>query len=167
MSKRIRVADGVCAVWDDASDTDPFTDPLDNLSRVKFHSELDYIKIIEEHTVTLNLPLISGVRLQTASYTLFAHGRSGQPFILGGVEVNGEFAAFTGSVPVQMGTPNSFFNIGGYYGRWLALGADATNVYIYEYAVVATADRTSDFWETYPALSLPITVWITDEILES
>lgn len=164
MARVFRVASGKVAIWDDASNDAPFTNPLGNLSRVKYHSDLGYTQIIDVRDVTLNLPPIANVLQGTASHQLFAHGRGGVPFILGKVTVGGQPCAFTGSVPVQMGTAGaSGF---GYYGRWLALGADATHVYAYEYYVcVGNSGGSSSTWETYPALSLPITVYVTDELL--
>jgi hypothetical protein len=166
MARRLRVAGGKVAVWDGEGDTLPFDNPLGNLSRVKFHSDLSYIKVILEQTVTVNLPAIANVLQGTASYTLFAHGQAGFPFVLGKLDsVDGSPTLFTGSVPVQFGTGGA---IGfGYYGRWVSLGADATNVYLHEYYVCTGFSGGAPLtYETYPALALPVTVYVTDEILE-
>lgn len=153
MSKALRIAGGVAALWDDASDDDPFTTPLSNLSRVKFHSDLDYIKVIDEQTVSVNFPS-RNAGLHTQSYTLFAHGLGIQPLVFATCTLSGVEVAFTGSVPVQVGA--GF--IGG-LARWVTIGADATNVYAYEYTRVSTGDN-------IPALnSFSITVWVTDEDL--
>lgn len=156
-------AAGRCAVWTGDDDL-PFIDPLNHLDRVKFHSDLDYIRVIEERTVTLSLPTRSNFQQATGSYTLFPHGRAGFPFILGKLDINGFPVAFTGTVPVQMGV-----TVGGsvsprHFGRWLSLGADATNVVVHEYAVAEWA--TSSIYTRYDAIDIDITVYITDEILE-
>lgn len=162
MARKLLLQSGKFAIWDGETDDLPFTDPIGNISRVKFHSDLPYIKTLYRRVETLNLPSRSNFQMTTASYTLFAHGQSGYPLVLGSVPVNGVEVGFSGSVPVQMGyvvgsvTP-------GFYGRWLALGADDTNVYIHEYTV---ARWSSASHEIYDALSLPITVYVTDRILE-
>lgn len=156
-------AAGRAAVWTGDDDL-PFTDPLNHLDRVKFHTDLDYIRVIEERSLTLSLPLRSNFQSAVASYPLFSHGRAGFPFILGKVNVNGIPVAFTGTVPVQMGV-----SVGGsvaprHFGRWLSLGADATDVIVHEYAVAEWA--TSSVYTQYDAIDLDITVYVTDEILE-
>lgn len=154
MSKRLRIAGGVGAVWDDASDADPFTTPLSNLSRVKFHSGLDYIKVIDEQTVTVNFSSYPSGTLTQGSYTMFAHGQSGIPLVFASALIGGNDVAFTGSIPVQ-------FDASGYWARWVTIGADATNVYAYEY--IRTPPGGAFF--AMSALNLAITVWVTDEDL--
>lgn len=157
MSGRFRVADGKCAIWTDASDDAPFSDPTSNLARVKYHSDLAYVKVIQAQVVNVNLSARSGGPGGVASYTLFAHGLTGYPFVFGKVFVGGEPVAFTGSIPIQRPSANDW------YARWLALGADATNVYLHEYWI---AGGNPGNWETYSALSLDVEVYVTDEILE-
>lgn len=164
MARRFKVNGSKVAIWDGETDELPFTTPLSYLSRVKFHSDLDYIQTVHEEPVTLSLPARSAVLQGTASHQLFAHGKAGIPFILGKVTIGGVPCALTGSIPVQMGTNNGAG--GGYYGRWIAIGADATYVYAYEYFVSAGySGGSSSTWESYPAMSLPITIYVTDELL--
>jgi len=153
---------GRAGIWTGDDDA-PYTAPRSNLARVKFHTDLDYIRVIDEVTVTLNLPAISNVLDRVVTHNLFAHGRPGFPYILGKVRAqDGADVAFTGSVPVQFGN-----NATSQYARWLALGADATNVSIHEYVMCnGISGGSPSTWETYDALSLSITVYITDEILE-
>jgi len=157
MAGVLQVKDGVCAIWTGATDELPFTQPLNHLNRVKFHSSLPYTKIIDVRPVTLSLPGVSGTALRTASYALFAHGRPGQPWVLGKLTVKGYEVAFTGSVPVQQvsGTP---------YARFLALGADATNVYIHEYCPMQGSAQANN-WTSLPAINVPMTVYVTNELL--
>lgn len=166
MAFRFKVASSKAAIYDKAAGDAPLTNPLGNLSRIKFHSDLDYIKVISVHNVTLSLPARSNFRSATASYNLFAHGRAGQPFVLGKASVNGVPVGFTGSVPVHTGATPAMSSAGyptGCFGRWLALGADGTNVIVYEYAVASWVNETVN--ETYPAMSIPLTVYVTDEML--
>lgn len=151
------------AIWK-GEDRAPFTDPRDNLDRVLWHSALDYIRIVETRRVTLNLPEREDIYQETGSYTLFDHGRTGIPFILGVVDVNGEPVGFTGSVPVTMGL-NASQTGPSIYGRWLALGADETSVIVHEYVVGSHAGG-SAAQNFYPAMSIPIDVHITSKILE-
>lgn len=152
------------AIWK-GEGRDPFTEPRANLDRVLWHSALDYIRVVETRTFTLNLPARTNFYQDTASYTLFAHGRAGIPFILGDVGVNGEPVGFVGSVPVQMGVVNPLSGNPGVYGRWLALGADFDNIVVHEYVVNSAAGGPSGFGE-YDAISVPITVHVTSKILE-
>jgi len=157
-------ARGRGAVWTGDDDL-PFWKPRQYLDRVKFHTDLDYIRIVREIPLTLNLPAISSVTYgpeETFSYKLFDHGLGGFPFILGETVVNGERVAFTGSVPVQLCI--NYGGAEGWYARWLALGADATSVYIHEYDVFYYSNAT--YGSSFPALSLPITVYLTNELLD-
>ena len=151
MSKRLRIAGGVCAVWDGAGDTLPFDNPTSYLSRVKFHSELNYLKVIDEQTHTVNF-VLRGAPGFTGSYTMFAHGRAGIPLVFASTTISGNTVAFTGSIPVQVDTV-----FRGRWARWVTVGADATNVYAYEYGNLPAT-------YTLPALSLSITTWVTDRL---
>ncbi len=161
MALRFKVSGGKVAIFDNAAGDAPLTAPLSNLSKIKFHSDLDYISVIDVRTVTLSLPARSNFQQATASYTLFSHGRPGQPFVLGKLNVNGVPVGFTGSVPVHQGVASN--GQPGNFGRWLALGANATSVIVHEYCVAGWAN--SDFHDTYPAMSIPITIYVTDELL--
>lgn len=166
MALRFKVSGGKVGIYDNSAGDAPLTAPLSHLSKVKFHSDLDYIQVIDVRTVTLSLPARSNFRSATATYNLFAHGRPGQPFVLGKLNVNGVPVGFTGSVPVHNGLTPSMQSAGyptGYLGRWLALGADTANVIVYEYAVASWVNESIN--ETYPAMSIPITVHVTDELL--
>lgn len=166
MALRYKTSDGKIAIYDKSSGDLPLTTPLSHLSKIKFHSDLDYIKVIDVRTVTISLPARSNFRNAVASYTLFAHDQPGQPFVLGKLNVNGVPVGFTGSVPVHNGYTATMANAGypsGYLGRWLALGADASNVIVHEYCVASWVNASIN--ETYPAMSIPVTVYVTDELL--
>ena len=142
-------------------DDGPLNTPLSNLSRIKFHSALSYPKVIRTVKKTLKLPKGEKTLQRVASYAMFTHGRPGQPWVLGKIEVLGEPVAFVGSVPVQqvLGTP---------YARFIALGADSTTVWVYEYCPMQGVARgNSDFWAKLPAINIPIEIYVTDEILST
>lgn len=162
MARRFRVAGGKVAVWDGHTDTLPFDSPLTYLNRVKFHSDIPYVKIIDVRDFTVNIPAISNTPDRSVSYTLGPHGRPGQPFIVGQIVVGGVPVAFTGSVPVHQG--GGSFSTVDPLARWLALGADATNVYVHEYAVQFFAANTGN-GAPRPAQSFAIRCYITDILL--
>lgn len=175
MSTVFQAKNGKVAIWTGSQDDAPFTSPLSNLSRVKFHSDFQYPKIIDVKNFTLNLPELptsgsgagsggaNGVRAR--SYVLGSHGRPGQPFVIGRIVVNGVAVAFTGSVPIE--GPSDPPVSGSYrsnFAQWLALGVDATNIIVHEYAVQG-GDAGTQQWERRAAKSMPITVYITDILL--
>lgn len=140
---------GKVAVWDGGTDDAPFTNPRGNIARVKFHSDLQYPKIISVRTVNITLPAMAANENRSNVYTLFAHGRGGVPFIAGRLMVQSQKIPFAGSVPVALS--NGF-------ARWLTLGADATNVVVHE-------QSRAFFQLGYSAITIPIVVYVTDEIL--
>lgn len=156
-----------------ASDESAHQTPLSNLSRLKFHSGLAYPKIINEVTKSVTFPARTTLRSGayyaaahtfTASQTLFAHGRSGYPWVLASVTIGGVKVPFCGSVPVQQfsfdgGNPSP-------WARWISVGADATNVTTFEYTVVQRNNSNNYSGIVAPSITLDITVWVTDEILE-
>lgn len=159
MARVFRVASGKVAIWDDHTNDAPFTDPLANIARVKYHSDLEYIKIVDVKPFTLNLPAIANTLDSVVTYTLGPHGRPGVPFIVPIITVDGIPVAFTGSVCVHS-TGN--FD----YGRWLAFGADATNCFVHQYSVQAgNSNGSSSTWTQRPAQTLTINAFITDVLL--
>lgn len=169
MALVFRAASGKVAIWDGETDDNPFTAPLSNLGRVKFHSDLDYPRIIDVKTYSLNLPAIpnsgsgqgsdNGIRIGT--YTLGSHGITGQPYVIGQITVGSVSVAFTGSVNVHSASSTSYRDG---YGRFLALGVDATNVYVHEYSV-QEGDADYQNWLPRPAQSFSVAVYITDILL--
>lgn len=158
MSKRFRIAGGVVAVWDGAQDILPFLNPLGYLSRIKFHSSLQYIRLTKTLTFTLSIPETGAVAQKVASYTLGAHGVAGQPFIVGKIVVNGVPVAFSGSVPVhQFASSDS-------YGRFLSLGVTSTGIVVHEYSV-QPFDGYTQSHKSRPAQTFTITVEVTDLML--
>jgi len=152
---------GRTAIYDTSNGDAPFTNPLNNVSLLRFHSDL-WSPAVTVTTTTLNLPnrrpnpstayRSSG----DAQHTLFAHGKSGTPMVKGFVVISGVNVPLAGSVPI---VDPSFSTSG--VGRFISLGADATNVFIlekYVYGIAAGNPST--------ALSLSVTVYVTDVILD-
>lgn len=164
MAIRLRSAGGVVAIYEvpslTSADNGPLVAPLSHLSngRLKFHSELDYPKVLQESAVTLSLPArvvrSNGNAEWLASYNLFTHGRPGIPWVLSSFRLAGQDVP-AGQVPVQKNNVS-----GGSWARWVSIGANATHVTAFEYAIIP---EPSPFG--FSAISIPITVWVTDELL--
>ena len=156
MATELRAAAGKLAIWKDASDALPFTDPLNHIDRLKFHSSLDYVKIIDVKTFTFTAPEVRGVLERVASYTLGAHGRPGIPFFIAKIVVNGVPVAFSGSVPTH--ASNGLV-------RWLAIGADATNIIVHEYSIQSGTAGAPDGMDVRPAQTFTVVCYVTDILL--
>jgi hypothetical protein len=142
-----RGSDGVVCIYTGSNDV--VSSPTSDLSRVLFHSSLEYPAILTTTTLSVTLPARTSNTYQDATHTLFAHGRAGIPFVLGYIS-NMSNVALAGSVPVDMA--------GNGLGRWVDLGADTTNVILHEQSVVGNglsmASRTLD-----------LVIYVTDLIL--
>lgn len=182
-------ATGNCAIWTGGEDNAPLNDPMNNLHRLKYHSALDYPKVISEWADNVTfaartewMPSLSGgsgawgttETTRVVTHTLFAHGRGGQPWVLGSIKIGGIDVAFTGSVPVQQGVLSNASNGAAAgdgkhpWARWVTLGADATHVRLFEYCPVgrwASGPNAHISGIYMPQIVLPVTVWVTDEIL--
>lgn len=167
MAKRFRVAGNKAAIWTGEGDTAPFDNPLGNLGRVKFHSDLNYIQIIDQRSFNVNFPARSNFQQVSQKYPLYQHGRGGYPFVLGKIIVGGHPVAFTGSVPVQINpstTASGATKRPQGFARWISLGADNVWVYAFEYCVNYWSN--SSTYTAYAAITVPITVMMTSEILQ-
>ena len=140
---------------DDSTPNDraPLDAPNSYLSRLLFHSDLQYPRIVYKISSTLALPSRSAnVDQTTATHTLFPHGLSGQPLVLGVITgISGNPVPLAGSVPYQIDQYG--------FGRWLSLGSDATNVKIAESYVTHRSGGISSETISY-------TVWVTDFLLD-
>ena len=158
------------AIWT-GEGREPFIDPYGYIDRVKWHSALNYLRIIDAKQFTVNLPAIpasgsgqgSGGRrgLRTNLYTLGPHGRPGQPFIIGVTDVAGVPCVFTGSLPVSRLTSGRH----DFYARFLSLGCDSTDITVYEYSVQGGDAGVQD-WTPRDASSHVVTVYISDLLLD-
>lgn len=144
-----RGSDGVVAIFNGADDV--VSSPTTDLSRVLFHSDLEYPSVIDTQDDIVNLPERTTTPA-TPVYTihnLFAHGRAGIPFVFGIITNMGNLS-LAGSVPVDGDSP--------FYGRFVTLGADGTNVVMHEHTVGRST-------RTYAARTLNVRVYITDLLL--
>lgn len=147
-------AAGKVAVWTGADDA-PFNDPLSNLSRVLFHSDLLYPPIVAEVSGTVNLPARGQNSVGWAGHNLFAHGRSGTPLVIGYVIVSGQRRRIAGSYPVQRNSRG--------WARWISIGADTTNVKMAE----GWFSPNSNVGGGYGATSLSWRVFVLDTTFEA
>ena len=145
---------GTVAIYTGTDDA-PFDNPLGHVSRVRFHSDLDYPRTISIHTGTWTLPAVSaGSGFVKRSENLFAHGLSGTPFVEGYVTVGGARIPLLGSVPLNQltGIRTEFA------ARWVHLGANDTHVIMNE-ATVGMAD------EGHGTFDVNWTVYLTDTLV--
>ena len=144
-----RGSDGVVAIFTGSDDV--VSNPTADLSRVLFHSALEYPAVISITTQSIELPSRTTTPATPvyAIHNLFAHGRGGIPFVFGIITNMGNLS-LAGSVPVDGDPP--------FYGRFVTLGADGTNVVLHE----NTVGRSTT---TYAARTLTVRVYITDLLL--
>lgn len=178
MPMRHRAAAGAFAIYSvptlTSTDDAPLTDPYNHLSRLKIHSAFKYRKVIDERTINVTFSArtswnstfsnyVTSVGEYTAEHFLFAHGRPGKPRCLASANAGGKNPAFTGSLPVQQGT----LYPGGApspWARWVSIGCDGTNVYAFEYNVVSRIPASNYSGIYMPAITVPITVWVTEKV---
>jgi hypothetical protein len=129
MAIRFR-ADGTiprAAIYE-ASDDAPFSAPLSHLSRVKFHTDFDYLSF-NSGTPTISTTVTVNGSLGHYQYThdIGAHGAAGTPFAFGRVFVSGAWQPLTGTVPVVQ-----FISAGESNLICFNLAVSASQVYIIE-----------------------------------
>jgi hypothetical protein len=128
VTMKIDGAAGKAAIYTGDDDL-PLANPMAHLPRVKFHSDFSYPGIIAEYTGSLTMGTTSPNARRLVTNRVRAHGRPGIPWVLGSFIVGGVAVAACGTVPVQQ-------HQRGYgFARWLALGADGTDIIIYENAL--------------------------------
>lgn len=139
-----RGSDGVVCIHTGSDDV--VDDPTIDLSRVLFHSDLDYPTVTTIYTPSISLPARSTSPVY-AQHTLFAHGLAGTPFVLGYIS-NMSNLPLVGSVPVD--------GQSAVFGRFVTLGANATNVILYEETVISAV---------LSARTLDMVIYVTDLLL--
>ncbi len=153
MTTWIDISGAVNAVAIYTGDDDaPLTAPLSHVDRLKFHSSLPYPYVVDTRTGTLSLPTVAANTTErTVAHTLFAHGRGSTPYTYGKITSGlSTTVPLQGGVVVQVGS-----GLGAVFPRVLHLGADATNVYINEYASTHSSVG-------LPALTLGWTVYVME-----
>lgn len=131
MAVRFR-ADGVsgkAAIYE-ASDDAPFNDPRANLSRLHFHSDLDYIAFTQGTPAissSITLDGSQGFYYRATPHNLGGHGKAGIPFVYGRIYARGAWIPLCGTVPVYEWSSASAHNL-----VCVTLAVDGTNVYLAE-----------------------------------
>lgn len=139
------------------SDSSPLTSPRSNLSRLRFHTDFDYPKIISDTTYSLTLPQRSkGTRGET-THTLGAHGRPGVPFCFGALLRTGyPWRPLFISTPLELPTTSE-----DRIARLLSLGANETSILVHEYWVSRNLAGDGNV----SGETVSIRVLVTDELL--
>lgn len=139
--------------------TAPENSPLSFLSRVKFHTDLDYVKTVAQQSANVTLPTLS---YQTTgnddpayidNHTLFNHGLGYTPAVFGYTTIGATLVPLRGSVMVQ---------VTGSWGRFISLGSTPTQVTLNEYAI---REYRASPGTAFSSLALTINVFLTDEQL--
>lgn len=142
-----RGSDGVVCIHTGSDDV--VDNPLLDLSRVLFHSSLQYPAVIATLTATITLPAIGANVERNVVHTVGAHGQPGTPFVLGYIS-NLSNRPLAGHVPLDV------INDG--FARWVILGANATNVIVDEYTLASSTTG-------YAARSIDVVALVTDLLL--
>jgi hypothetical protein len=137
----------------------PFTTPLSDLSRLRFHSNLLTPSIVSTITASFVLPALPANTSINTKHTLVAHNQPGTPLILGQLTNVGGGIALAGSIPLSMGTVAD--NFGAY--RWITLGADSTNIVLHENSDTLSATQAAP----PGAITLNITVDVFDLLMDN
>lgn len=143
----------------DSTDDAPLTDPRSHLSRVRFHTDFKYPRIVSDTTYSLTLPSRSQGTRGEATHTLGAHGLGITPFCLGAVQYVGHWSPLFISTPLYYAPQTVESSI----TRLISLGADATNILLHEYWVIYDIGSSGAY--TAPAQSINVRVLVTDEAL--
>lgn len=148
-------------------DKSPETAIPPNLARVKFDTELEYVRVTRQNTVTVSLPAITG---QTSgnndpayfqNHVLETHGVGFTPLVFGFATIGAQHIPLRGSVPLApTGTPAAV----GTFGRFLSLGSSSTQVILNEYAVRRFR---ADGAQIFAAVSVAVTYFITNVNLDA
>lgn len=158
-----RGSDGTVAIFE--GDRDVVDNPLVDLSRLFFHSNLRHVTVVNVIEGSFDLAAIGHPGTAPINHTLKVHGVDGVPRVFGRlIDVDSGFDGtvtypWVGHVPVQW--PRVYdgnYNNGG--ARWLALGADDTNLIANEIGINPLVST------TIPAITVNYQVFITSTILD-
>lgn len=101
------------AVYTGSQDDAPLVNPLGNLSRVKWHADLQYIGITDTVSLTTN---VNPKNFASEGYTfwekpLFSHGKSFRPLVLGVAWINGYPVPTNGNILMNFGAAKILFSV--------------------------------------------------------
>lgn len=164
MTVRLRAdgTTGTVAIYT-GTDDDPFTSPLSHIARLRFHSDLDYPRVVSTLTGSVSLPSMSGNSDRFNTNVIAAHGQAGKPFCEGYITVDADptRVPLLGSVCVRQGpaTGGGFFvERRSFFSRWLHLGSNDTNILLQENSVCCQG-------LTHPAMTINYTIYVTDTVV--
>ena len=180
--RRMKYEDGVVAIYDiedTAIDDDPLTDPLDNVDRLHFHSDLPMPAVVKvagnfKTTGSITIAALNTRNVfNSVRHELFAHGQPGTPIVFGRItQLGGSSVSipFAGSVPLMRGQgdlgPNNA-NHNSPFWRWCHLGADDTYVILRVVQITGNALSGATTVETFPSsLALHYEVSVTNFLLD-
>ena len=153
-------ATGKVAIYTGTDDL-PFDTPLSYVSRLRFHSDLEYPKVVSTLTGSISLPSMASNATRLHTYTIAAHGQTGQPFCEGFITHGGGSTRvpLLGSICVDQGPDTG----GGsfrperrsFFSRWLHLGSNSTNILIQENSKCARGG-------SFSAQTVDYTIYVTD-----
>jgi hypothetical protein len=123
---------GTVAIWDAGpagTDYAPAIDPLSHLSKVRFHSDFDYLRIksvvrsTDPGRAPVSLAAINIYDYQLSWYPLFDHGLAHTPIIVAEISYGGYNQPIAGSAFIFKANWE-------WTGRYVGFAADATTVYM-------------------------------------
>lgn len=154
-------AAGALAIYDvtvGSEDDTPLSSPLSDPTRLHFHTGLVYPATIATYTGTINLGSVSAGGVAEVTTTIAAHGQAGTPYVEGKLLIGSAYVPFAGSVPVVQQSGGASPSQSPSFARFLALGANGTNIVIHEYSV-ARVDL------GYSATSFSYTIYLTNKLV--
>lgn len=136
-----RGTDGLVSIHEQGAD---FENPLSNLDKIYFNSQLDYLQIVQIFSGTLSLGTRANGTISDQMYTLGPHGLGYAPMVLGVRKDNGQY--FCGDMLIFAGGRSSF--------RSLTAGSDTTYIYIRETNYLTTGGPSA------PAVSFDYSLYL-------
>ena len=120
-----RGSDGMVAIHEPGANLD---NPLSNLNNIYFHSDLDYLRVVQSHTLLVNLAAgPGGGALFSRFARLVTHGLGYVPMVLA---TFGSGDPFPGTKVIQTGSSIGSSSMLTY--RTISLCADAGSVYLHD-----------------------------------
>lgn len=160
---------GAVAIYDiesTAPNDNPFLDPLNNVSRLHFHSVLRTLCVVKingqyAHTGSFTAPAQGRNTFENKVHTVIAsHGLGSTPIVFGKITVSGVTSPFLGTVPLYF-MSNDVASMGQQgFGHWAHLGADSTSVFIRTFSV------NGDSGASLPAFTASYEVYVTNTLLD-
>lgn len=120
-------------------DDDVVSNPLIDLNRVWFHSNLDYLEVAEHRVINMTLPAVAEINHLRH---LFDHNLGFKPFVIGGLADQ----PLAGTTMIYVSEYGNF--------RSLELDVDESSVYLY--------DRTVEDY-IYPSKNIVLTIYVINK----